>query len=98
MAAQHGSKPSLDSQLSGRLPTLATLDNIARPFDPNQPGAIQLKRLARRIRTEFSPVDVEIRQSVWLLDENRILCPGDRTTLTARQAEHLVKRGSAIRA
>jgi hypothetical protein len=77
---------------------LATLGNVTAPIDSNQPGAIRLRELARRIRADFVPVNIDAREPIWLLDEDRLLQPGDRAAVPARTAEALIKQGSATRA
>jgi hypothetical protein len=72
--------------------------SVTLPFDTSQPGALRLRELARRITADLLPVTVEIVKPVLLIDEGRrTLRPGERATLAARTAEHLVAEGSAIR-
>ena len=66
-------------------------------FDQTQPGAIRLLKMAREIKAGLVPVAVEIRKPVLLLDEGLQLKPGERTTIPARSADHLVADGSAVR-
>jgi len=71
---------------------------VTVPFDTSQPGARRLKECARRIAADHRPVTVEIVKPVLLIDEGRAwLRPGERATVGARCAEHLVADGSAIR-
>jgi hypothetical protein len=67
------------------------------PFDTTQPGARRLLARARQITADLAPVTVEIRKPVLLLDEGcGYLVPGQRATVTARSAGHLVEEGSAV--
>ena len=68
-----------------------------QPFDTTQPGAQRLLRTVREIEAGLAPVAVEIREPVMLADEDRRLTPGERTTLPADWADHLVETGCAVR-
>jgi hypothetical protein len=70
---------------------------VTAPFDTSQPGAVRLLETARRITAGSVPVAVEIRRPVLLADEDRHLAPGERTTITADWADHLVDLGCAVR-
>jgi len=67
------------------------------PFDPNQPGAIRLSELARRITADYVPVEIDVRAPIWLLGEDRVLQPGNRAAVPARAAETLIGLEAAIR-
>jgi hypothetical protein len=67
------------------------------PFDTTSPGAVRLVRTARLMAARSAPVAVEIRRPVLLPDEDRRLAPGERTTITADFADHLVDVGCAVR-
>jgi hypothetical protein len=72
--------------------------SVGAPFDTSQPGAVRLKEWARRTAAENRPVSVEIIKPVLLIDEGRaLLHPGERATVAAHIAEHLVADGQAVR-
>ena len=70
---------------------------MSEPFDTTQPGAQRLLRTVREIEAAQVPVAVEIREPVLLVDADRRLSPGERTTLPAEWADHLVETGCAVR-
>jgi hypothetical protein len=70
---------------------------VTAPFDANQPGVILLRDTARRIMRDLQPVAVEIRTRQLLIDEQRELLPGDRTTVPALLANRMIERGHAVR-